>query len=91
VQALFLGEAAAIGLCGGLAGVLLARLGGVLLDYLARTRLPDFPFKPHSFFHFEGWMVAAGILVAISAALAGAFLPARAAARLDPAAALGGG
>jgi putative ABC transport system permease protein len=91
VQALFLGEAAAIGLCGGLAGVLLARLAGLLLDYVARTRLPDFPFKPHSFFHFEGWMVAAGILVAISAALAGAFLPARAAARLDPAAALGGG
>jgi ABC-type antimicrobial peptide transport system permease subunit len=88
VQALFLGEAAAIGLCGGLAGVVLARVAGLVIDWLARTRLPDFPFKPQSFFRFELWMFLVGVLVAIAAALLGAVLPARRAAALDPAAAL---
>ena len=91
VQALFLGEAAAIGLGGGLVGVVISRAAAALLDFLARTRLPDFPFKPHSFFHFEPWMLGTGVLVAVLASLAGAYLPARVAAGLDPAAALSEG
>ena len=88
VAAVVLAEAAATGLAGGIAGVLLARLVAALLDRLSRTGLPDFPFKPQSFFHFHAGHVALGIAVALAAALLGAFLPARAAARLDPAKAL---
>jgi ABC-type antimicrobial peptide transport system permease subunit len=88
VAAVVLFEAAATGLAGGVLGVLLARGTAFLLDRLSRTGLPDFPFKPQTFFHFEAWHVALGILVALAAALFGAFLPARAAARLDPAKAL---
>ncbi len=88
VAAIVLVEAAATGLCGGVAGVLLARLAALLLDRLARTGLPDFPFKPTSFFAFQAAHVAVGLGVALLAALLGAFLPARAAARLDPAKAL---
>jgi len=88
VAAVILAEAAATGLAGGVSGVLLARGAAALLDRLARTGLPDFPFKPHTFFHFEGVQVVLGIGVALVAALLGAFLPARAAARLDPAKAL---
>jgi ABC-type antimicrobial peptide transport system permease subunit len=91
VQTLFLFEAAAIGLGGGLFGLLLSRVAAAVLDWLARTRLPDFPFKPQSFFDFQAWMVCAGLVVGVLAALAGAFLPARAAARLDPASALSEG
>lgn len=91
VQALFLVEAAAIGLGGGLFGMVLSRAAAAGLDWLARTRLPDFPFKPQSFFEFQAWMVCTGLVVGVLAALAGAFLPARAAARLDPASALSGG
>jgi len=88
VAAVVLAEAAATGLAGGIGGVLLARLTALTLDRLAQTGLPDFPFKPPTFFHFEALHMAAGILVALLAALLGAFLPARAAARLEPAKAL---
>jgi hypothetical protein len=88
VALVVLAEAAATGLAGGVFGVVLARVAGALFDRLARTALPDFPFKPHSFFHFEARQMALGVAVALAAALLGAFLPARAAARLDPAKAL---
>jgi ABC-type lipoprotein release transport system permease subunit len=88
VAAVVLAEASVTGLVGGFSGVLLARIVALLLDRLAQTGLPDFPFKPQSFFHFRPMHMAIGIAVALAAALLGAFLPARAAARLDPAKAL---
>ena len=88
VAAVVLAEAAATGLAGGILGVGLARGAAALLDRLARTGLPDFPFKPATFFDFQAEHVALGIGVALLAALLGAFLPARAAARLEPAKAL---
>ncbi|TMA29555.1 MAG: ABC transporter permease [Deltaproteobacteria bacterium] len=88
VAGVVLAEAAVTGLAGGVVGVLLARLAAALLDRVASNGLPDFPFKPSTFFRFQGWHVALGILVALAAALIGAFFPARAAARLDPAKAL---
>lgn len=88
VATVVLAEAAATGVAGGIAGVLLARGAAALLDRIARTGLPDFPFKPPTFFHFEPWHVLLGVGIALLAALLGAFLPARAAARLDPAKAL---
>lgn len=88
VAAIVLVEAAATGLCGGVLGVILARAAGLAVDRLAQTGLPDFPFKPSTFFAFHAGQVAIGIGVALLAALLGAFLPARAAARLDPAKAL---
>ncbi len=88
VQRLFLAEAAATGLLGGALGLLSARAVGALVDHLARTRLPDFPFKPDSFFAFAPWMFAAGAAVALAASLLGAWFPARRAAALDPARAL---
>ena len=88
VAAVVLAEAAATGLAGGVVGVLLARIAAALLDRLARTGLPDFPFKPPTFFSFQAEHVALGVGVALLAALLGALIPARAAARLDPAKAL---
>jgi ABC-type antimicrobial peptide transport system permease subunit len=88
VAGIVLAEAAATGLTGGVLGVVLARLAGLLVDRLAQTGLPEFPFKPATFFHFGAGHVAIGLAVALLAALLGAFFPARAAARLDPARAL---
>ncbi|HUS66744.1 MAG TPA: FtsX-like permease family protein, partial [Kofleriaceae bacterium] len=88
VQRLFLAEAAAIGLLGAVAGLLVARLGALALDAASRRWVPDFPFKPDSYFAF-GWQIIAGAIVcSILACMAGALLPARAAARLDPSEAL---
>jgi putative ABC transport system permease protein len=89
VAAVILFEAAATGLAGGIAGLLLARLAAAVLDWFAKNHLPDFPFKPQSFFHFTFGQLLLGLAVALLAALFGAFFPARAAARMDPAQALG--
>jgi hypothetical protein len=91
VATLILAEAAVTGVFGGALGVLLARVGGLLVDRLARTGLPQFPFKPETFFDFRPTHVALGVVIAVVASLAGAFFPARAAAALDPARALSEG
>ena len=91
VATLILAEAAVIGAAGGLCGVVLGRLAARAVDALATARLPEFPFKPDSFFHFGPGLYALGVLVALAAALLGAFFPARAAAALDPAKALSSG
>ena len=88
VQRLFLAEAAATGLAGGLAGLIGARMLGALLDSFAHNQLPDFPFKPQSFFLYSAWMFLAGGGVALAASILGAWFPARRAAALDPARAL---
>jgi putative ABC transport system permease protein len=88
VAAVILLEAAATGVAGGILGIALARSAAAVLDWFAKNHLPDFPFKPQSFFYFGLGHVALGVGVALLAALFGAFFPARAAARLDPAKAL---
>jgi putative ABC transport system permease protein len=88
IRALVLAEAACIGLAGGVIGVVMARLFALAVDAASRRWVPDFPFKPDSYFTF-GWMLLAGALgCSILACMLGAFWPARAAARLEPTEAL---
>jgi len=88
VATLILAEAAVTGVFGGALGVLLARAGAFLIDRIAHSGLPQFPFKPETFFDFRPTHVLVGMAIAVAASLAGAFFPARAAAALDPARAL---
>ncbi|AKU89974.1 ABC transporter permease [Vulgatibacter incomptus] len=90
VRRLFLGEAAFIGLAGGVAGGGLAWAVAIGVDRAARSWLPDFPFKPDSFFAFPGWLLAGAVAAGVAAALLGAFVPAHRASKLDPARAIGG-
>jgi hypothetical protein len=83
-----LGEAALIGLIGGLLGILFAIGIGRLVDWGSAHYLPRFPFKPESWFHFKWWIVSGGLLCAAAFAVIGGFLPARKASRLEPAQAL---
>ncbi len=85
VRAIVLAEAAMLGLGGGIAGALLARLAAVAADAAARRVLPDFPFRPETFFGFAAWIDALAIGVAVFSAVLGALGPARTAARIDPA------
>lgn len=90
VGRIILCEAASIGLLGGALGAILARTGALAIDLVAKGYLPEFPFKPESFFEFSAQMWVFALLLGVVASLFGAYLPARAAARLDPARAMGG-
>ncbi len=78
-------EAAILGLLGGAVGVGVALLGILLTDWVSVEFIPDFPFKPDSFFVVEPVLIASALAAAILFCLIGAWLPASHAARLDPA------
>lgn len=79
---------AVVGLAGGVAGVVVARGAAFAADWVAAHKLPDFPFKPSSFFSFPLWLVLLGAGFGALFAVLGALSAARSAARLDPARAL---
>jgi ABC-type antimicrobial peptide transport system permease subunit len=73
---------------GGAVGLAVARAGAFAVDLVARRVLPDFPFRPASYFSFEWPIVLGALACAVGAAALGAWFPARRAARLDPSEAL---
>ncbi len=87
---LVLAEALLLGLLGGAAGTLLALGLGALVDMLSLRVLPDFPFKPETFFSVPWWLPLAGVLLGALAAVTGAWLPARRASAVDPSSVLAG-
>ncbi len=87
IRALILGEAALIGLLGGALGAALG-FGAAQAADLLSAGLPDFPYKPDTFFYFPAWLWPVAIGFAVVFCFFGAFFPAHAAARLEPAEAL---
>ncbi len=85
IRSLILAEAAVVGLVGGLAGTVGAVALAAGVDRLSASRLPNFPFKPDTFFSHDWRVFAGGVALGVIAALAGAFLPSRQAAALNPA------
>ncbi len=85
IRKIVLAEAAAIGLCGGLAGTIAALLAAAVVDRISGSYLPSFPFKPESFFSYPATVIAGGIALGLIAALAGAYFPSQHAASMDPA------
>lgn len=81
-------EALVLGAAGGLLGTAFAFLGSLAIDAAASGFLPEFPFKPETFFITPWWLGMTGLGLGVLAAVAGAFMPARRAAALDPARAL---
>jgi ABC-type lipoprotein release transport system permease subunit len=85
VRVVVLAEGAMVGLAGGILGAALAAALAALADRAALSLLPDFPFRPETFFAFPGWLAALGVVVPAAAAVLGALAPAAVAARVDPA------
>lgn len=85
---LVLGEAICVGLAGAVLGVCGAWGMAWGADALAATWLPDFPFKPESFFSFGPWLVLLGLGLGVAASLLGASGPMRRTLREDPAKAI---
>ncbi|HVI95553.1 MAG TPA: ABC transporter permease [Anaeromyxobacter sp.] len=85
VRAIVLLEGALVGVAGGVVGLALARGLALLADRAAARLLPDFPFRPDTFFAFPPWLLALGVVVPAVAAVLGALAPAATAAHVDPA------
>jgi ABC-type lipoprotein release transport system permease subunit len=90
IRAIILGEAALVGVIAGILGVLLAFVAGAFFDYLSAGYIPDFPYKPETYFAFEPTLLLGALGFAVGFCVLGAALPARRAARMDPAMVLTG-
>jgi ABC-type lipoprotein release transport system permease subunit len=90
VRALVFAEAATLGLFGGVVGVALAIGAALAVDAAALRYLPQFPFKPDTFFHLPWALPLAGVALGVVSSLLGAFLPGKDAAAIDPARTLAG-
>jgi putative ABC transport system permease protein len=90
VRNIVLAEAAVVGALGGLTGTVGALLLALGVDRLASGYLPQFPFKPESFFSFPWPVVVGGVVLGLLAAVAGAWFPSHRAAATDPARTLAG-
>lgn len=90
VSRLVLSEALVLGLIGGTVGTVFALATALGLDALSARFLPEFPFKPESYFAFPAALWVGGVLLGAVAALTGAFFPSRAAAAVDPTRTLAG-
>lgn len=88
ILAMLMAEAAALGALAGAVAFPLARALAWAADLAFVHLAPDFPFKPASLFAFHWSWWAYSLLVAASAAVLGALLPALRIAKLDPAEAL---
>ncbi len=90
IRGLIVAEAAVVGLAAGLLGLIVAVGAGSAADAFAMSRVPDFPFKPDSFFDFSPWLLASVLGLAAVACVIGALPPAFRAASGDPSEALAG-
>lgn len=90
ITAIILGEAAVLGVLAGIAGVLMALGAAELFDVVSTNYIPDFPYKPQSYFIFPWWLIASSLGFSVAFCVFGAFLPARRAARMQPAMVLSG-
>ena len=88
VRLIILGEAAVIGVVGGLLGLLSAEVLAHAADWALTRYLPRFPFKPDTYFDFKAWILAGGMGFSTVFCVLGGFLPARKASLIEPAQAL---
>jgi ABC-type antimicrobial peptide transport system permease subunit len=90
IARIILGEAAVLGILAGLAGIMIALGAAATFDAVSANYVPDFPYKPTTYFEAPWWLFASAIGYSIGFCVMGAFLPARRAARMEPARVLSG-
>jgi len=85
VRTLITVEAGVVGLIAGALGFAAAAGIALLADAALTSSLPNFPFKPDSFFSFEPWFLPAALALAAVSCVLGALGPALRATAADPA------
>ncbi len=88
IKNMILLESSIIGIFGGILGVTFALLLSYLIDWFSNNKLPDFPYKPDTYFSFPLWLILTAIPFAMFFCILGAYFPARKAANLDPSSSL---
>jgi putative ABC transport system permease protein len=87
---LVLGEAALLGLVGGVMGIASARVFAFIIDLALRAYVPDFQFNPDSYFDFRWWIIVGALCFSVLFSILGGLMPARRAVAVQPAEALSG-
>ncbi len=90
IRRTIIGEAAIVGVLAGAVGVMLAIAAGRGFDWISARYIPDFPYKPLTYFDFHPLLLLAAFGFAVGFCVIGAFFPANRAARTDPARVLTG-
>jgi len=85
IRRVVLGEAALIGLFGGLLGEALAYGASRLVNLAASEALTQVPFKPDDFFNHDPGVLGGALLFSILFCALGAYVPAKRASEVDPA------
>ena len=84
VRKIFLVEAAAIGLAGGISGILLGWGASRAINYGANLYIQSQGGTPANLFTLPWWLIAGGIAFSIAVSLVAGSYPASRAAKLDP-------
>lgn len=90
VRLLLVTEAAVVGLAAGVSGLLGSAALAWAADRALTTGLPDFPFKPESFFVLDPRLITAVLALAVISCVFGALAPSLRATGPDPAEVLSG-
>ena len=85
IRLLLITEAAVVGFAAGACGLMGAAVLAWAADRALISGLPDFPFKPESFFAFHPWLIAAGLGLAVVSCVLGSLAPSLRATGPDPA------
>jgi len=90
IRRIIISEAALVGVVAGIVGIMLAFAAARGFDWVSASYIPDFPYKPRTYFEFPPLLLLAAFGFAIGFCVLGAFFPANRAARTDPARVLTG-
>jgi len=88
IRNMILLESSLIGIFGGTLGIIFSYLLSYSVDWFSNNKLPDFPYKPETYFHFPVWLIISAIPFAVFFCIFGAYFPAKKAAGLDPSSSL---
>jgi putative ABC transport system permease protein len=84
IRWIFLGEAAAIGLVGGLVGIVISWTMGHVINFGAKLYIQSQGGVPGTLFSLPFWLIAGSLLFSILVSLGAGSYPASRAAKLDP-------
>ena len=88
IRFLFIGEASILGFIGGAVGLAIGRSLALLVDWVSKSFVSEFMFKPKTYFEFTWWVWVGAVGFGVLFCFFGTIFPANRAAKMEPAHAL---